>query len=92
MRSGLDEYESASQENSQVLAVDSISMVVSELIESIVDLPGEFAEVIAQGPIEAFLVGMGALLVGIPMLVFGVLVLGAVVDLIRPDSTAVRHP
>lgn len=66
--------------------------VVSRLVQSIVDMPGEFAEVAGQGPIEALLVLMGAILVGLPVAFFGVLVLGAIADLVTPESFGAEHP
>jgi len=65
---------------------------LSDLVKDIVDMPGKFADVAAQGPIEGLLVHFGALFVTIPLAVFGVLVLGALVDLLTPDATAVQHP
>jgi hypothetical protein len=66
--------------------------VISELIQSVIDAPGEFAEVAAQGPIEAFLVLMGGILVFVPLGVFGLLVFGVVVEFVTPDSSATTHP
>jgi len=65
---------------------------LSDLTQSVIDMPGEFADVAAQGPIEAVLVLTGALLVLVPSAVFGYLVLGAVVDLMLPDSSQTSHP
>jgi len=66
--------------------------LVSEFVQSLVDAPGEFADVAAQGPIEAFLVLMGALLVGAPLILFGLLVAGVAADLVIPDSIGESHP
>jgi len=66
--------------------------LVSEFVRSLVDTPGEFADVAAQGPIEAFLVLMGAVLVGAPLILFGLLVGGAAADLVIPDSVRESHP
>ncbi len=66
--------------------------VLSELFQSIIDMPGEFAGVATQGPIEALLVLMGGLLVVVPSAFFGILVLGAVVDLITPEKFGATHP
>jgi len=66
--------------------------LLSDLIRSIVDMPGEFADVATQGPIEGALVLMGALLVFVPSLVLGYLTLGAAIDLLFPDSSRVSHP
>jgi hypothetical protein len=66
--------------------------VLTRLVESIVDMPGEFADVAAQGPIEALLVLSGAILVGLPVAFFGVLLLGALADLVTPESFGAEHP
>lgn len=50
------------------------------LVDSIVHLPGEFASIAAGSPEQAILLGLGALLVGVSMAVFGVLALGGVLD------------
>lgn len=50
------------------------------LVDSIVRLPGEFASIAAGSPEQAILLGLGALLVGVSMAVFGVLALGGVLD------------
>jgi len=65
---------------------------LSDLTRSVIDMPGEFADVATQGPIEAVLVLTGALLVLVPSAVFGYLVLGAAVDLVVPDSSEASHP
>lgn len=66
--------------------------LVSEFVQSLVDAPGKFADVAAQGPVEAFLVLMGALLVGAPLALFGLLVAGAAAELVIPDSVRESHP
>ena len=65
---------------------------VTDLIDSIIDMPGEFADVAAQGPVEATLVLFGALFVTAPLAVLAYFTAGAVIDLLLPDSSAVRHP
>lgn len=57
---------------------------LTDLLESIVTLPGAFADVAMQGPIAALLVGLGALFVGLAVLAGGALTIGALVDLITP--------
>lgn len=66
--------------------------VLSELIQSIIDMPGEFADVALQGPVEAILVLSGAILVGLPLALFTYLVLGAAVDLVLPESFGASYP
>lgn len=65
---------------------------LSRLVDSIIAMPGEFADVAMQGPIEGLLVLMGAILVGAPTLFFGALVAGAFVDLVTPESFGAEHP
>jgi len=67
-------------------------MVVTKFVESLVDMPGKFADVAAHDPISALLVAMGAVLVTAPLGLFGVLTFGAVVEFIVPDSTESSHP
>jgi ABC-type Mn2+/Zn2+ transport system permease subunit len=50
------------------------------LVESIMRLPGEFADVVAQSPEQAILVAVGALLVFFSAGLFGALAFGGVVD------------
>ncbi len=67
--------------------------IVSDVVDALVHAPRkEFADVAAQGPVEAFLVAMGAVLVGAPLLVLGVLVAGAAAELVVPDAIGERHP
>ena len=66
--------------------------LLSDLIDSIIDMPGEFADVAAQGPVEGLLVLFGALFVIAPTAYFGYLVTGAVVDLLIPESFGETHP
>lgn len=65
---------------------------ISDLVESIVDMPGEFADVAMQGPIEAVLLAFGALFVVVPSVVFTYLALGAGIDIIKPGHAETRHP
>lgn len=71
--------------------------LLSDLLQSIVDMPFEFAEVATQGSIldsvvATSLILVGAVLVVIPSAVFGYLVFGAAVDILLPDSGTVSHP
>jgi hypothetical protein len=66
--------------------------VISELIQSIIDMPAEFADVAAQGPVEGLLVLVGAIFVIVPSIALGYLTLGVVVDLLLPDSSHISHP
>ena len=61
------------------------------LIESIIDMPAKFAPAVTQDPISAILVALGGLFVFAASAVFGVLTLGAAIDLILPDSEGTTH-
>lgn len=65
---------------------------IVDLVQSVVDMPGKFVEVAMQGPVEATLVLFGAIFIAVPSAVFGYLVLGAAVDLVKPGQTGTRHP
>lgn len=62
-------------------------MFIEELIQSIIDMPGEFADVATADPLSAVLVAIGGLLTFAAMAVFGGLTLGAVVDLLTPETS-----
>lgn len=65
---------------------------VSDLVESIVDMPGYFADVALQGQIEALLLLFGVVFIVVPSLVLAYLVLGAGVSLVSPGSGGATHP
>jgi len=71
--------------------------LLSDLIQSIIDMPGEFFGVATQGSIldtliASTLILLGALLVVVPSAIFGYLVLGVLVDLAIPDRSAFSYP
>jgi len=66
--------------------------VIVELFGSTVEMVGRFAEIALQGPVPGLLLLVGAVLVLGASAVFGVLTLGAVVDLLKPDSPGVTYP
>jgi hypothetical protein len=65
---------------------------VSQLIESVIEMPGKFADVATQGPLEGILLLFGALFVVLPSAVLAYLALGAGADLVIPGRTGARHP
>ena len=65
--------------------------IPARLIQSILDAPGQFAPAATQDPISAILIVFGGLFVLAASAVFGVLTLGAVVDLILPGSSGTTH-
>ena len=64
----------------------------SKLLDSLLATPGEFIDVATAGPAEAILVLFGALFIAPPLIFFAILVLGAVVDLVTPESFGATHP
>jgi len=61
--------------------------LVSQLLQSILEMPGRFLDIALTDPISALLILIGAALVGGASAVFGYLTLGAVASLvIRPGS------
>jgi hypothetical protein len=61
-------------------------MVIGQLLESIVRLPGEFAAVAMHDPLSALLMAIGAIFVALPVGYVGLLVLGAIAELFSPAS------
>ena len=61
--------------------------LLTELVQSIIDMPGQFIEIALFDPLSAILILIGALFVGAASAVFGYLSLGAAVSLVmRPGS------
>ncbi|WP_135305332.1 hypothetical protein [Haloarcula amylovorans] len=61
--------------------------LLTQLVQSILDAPGEFIKIALADPLSGLLILIGALLVGAASAVFGYLSLGAVVSLfMRPGS------
>ena len=61
--------------------------LLTELVRSIIDMPGQFIEIALFDPLSAILILIGALFVGAASAVFGYLSLGAAVSLVmRPGS------
>lgn len=63
-------------------------MVVQQLVRSVFEFPGMFVDGAAQGSISALLVLFGAILVGIPVLVFAVLALPWLASVLTPSRTS----
>ena len=65
---------------------------LTNLLNSIVDMPAKFVDVAAhEPPIGAVLIAFGALFVTLAVLAGGYLTLGAVVDLLTPFRPAREH-
>lgn len=67
-------------------------MVLAELLESALEAPGQFVDIAAHDPISALLLGIGGLIITASVGFFGILVAGAVVEFVVPDSTDTSHP
>ena len=65
---------------------------MAPLIEQLVQLVNTFLQVALADPISIVLVGMGFLLTTFALVVFGVLALGALLDLITPESSGGTPP
>jgi len=61
--------------------------LVSQFVQSILEMPGKFLDIALTDPVSALLILVGAALVGVASAVFGYLSLGAVFSLFfRPGS------
>jgi cell division inhibitor SulA len=59
----------------------------TQLVQSIIDMPGRFIDIALADPISAVLILVGAAMVGAASVVFGYLSLGAAASLVmRPGS------
>jgi hypothetical protein len=60
-----------------------------ELVDSIIDMPGRFADVVTAGgsiqPVAVALVALGGLFIAASVGAFGYLTLGALLDLVTPE-------
>jgi hypothetical protein len=59
----------------------------TQLVDSIVAMPGHFADVAAHDPLSAALIGVGALVMAVTMGAFGYLSLGAFFSLFTVDTS-----
>jgi len=55
--------------------------LLSQLVQSVIDMPGKFVDIALTDPISAVLILIGATLVGLSSAVFGYLSLGAFLSL-----------
>jgi hypothetical protein len=67
-------------------------MVLGELVQSVLDAPGIFADIATHDPISAVLIGIGALLVLGSLGFFSLLVAGSAIELVTPDRPRETHP
>jgi len=69
--------------------------VLSDLVQSVIDMPGKFLDVILNGPFppsQAILILFGALFVAIPSIALLYFTAGAGFDLLRSGVTGTTHP
>jgi hypothetical protein len=66
--------------------------IPSRFVDSVIEMPGKFAEVAAQGPAEGLLVLFGALFVAAPLVYFSYLSVGAVLSPLLPESFGAEYP
>ena len=67
-------------------------MVLAELVESMLEAPGQFVDIATHDPISALLVAVGGLIITVSVGFFAILVAGALVELVIPDSSEKSHP
>ena len=70
----------------------SMQSLLTELIDSLVAFPSEIGAVATNSVVGAVLVATGTLLMLVSFGVLGYLTLGALVDLVIPDSTGRSPP
>jgi len=70
----------------------SLETFVSELVDSALTAPEEFIDIATRDPISAVLIAFGALFVFASVGAFGVLTLGAVLDLVTPSRIGRKPP
>ena len=63
-------------------------ITVGALIDSVVEMPGEFADVATHDPLNPVLMLFGVLFVAAPVLAMGYLSLGALFSLFAVESSA----
>lgn len=62
-------------------------MFIRELFQSLIDMPGRFADIALHDPLSAVLLTVGAILTTLAVAYFGLLVAGSVLELLTPELT-----
>lgn len=70
----------------------SLAESASQLVDSLIQMPGHFADVAAHDPVSAVLIAIGALLTALPVLALGYLTLGAVISVLSVESAPKSPP
>jgi hypothetical protein len=60
-------------------------MFIRELFQSILDMPGKFADVAMSDPLGAVMLAVGSILVLLSVGYFTLLTLGSILDLFTPE-------
>jgi len=60
-------------------------MFIRQLFQSLIDMPGQFAEIAMHDPLSAVLLTIGGIITLFSVAFFGLLVLGSVIDLLTPE-------
>jgi hypothetical protein len=69
--------------------------VITELVQSVVDMPGKFLDVVLNGPFppsQALLIFFGAIFVALPSIALLYFTLGAGLDLATSGPPGATHP
>jgi len=64
----------------------SLTESANELLDSIIEMPGQFADVAMHDPLSAVLIAFGALFVTLAVGAFGYLSLGALVSFLSVEN------
>ena len=68
----------------------SLAESASELVDSIIEMPGHFVDVATHDPVSAALLAIGALLTFAAVAVLGYLSLGAVLSVLTVENSQAR--
>jgi ABC-type phosphate transport system permease subunit len=66
-------------------------MVVEQLVQSVLEFPGMIAQVAAQGPVQALLVVLGGVFIGLPVVLLGLFGLLWLANLLNPSRLPTRR-
>lgn len=62
-------------------------MFIEQLFQSLIDMPGKFADIAMHDPLSAVLLTVGAIITTLTIGYFTLLVAGSVLDLFTPESS-----
>lgn len=66
--------------------------LLTDLIDSLLAMPGEFAAIAGHDPLAALMLAVGAVLVTVSVGYFGLLVLGSLLNLVTPSGGGRSYP